>query len=164
MGCCFSKAPHSGPPQVVAGARSAISEQEIRNSALANNPNLHHHTQHVVPIVSEPMLPLQDRFNRPLRRHMWASKRPITAGQLKRRREEYFDTRVTGRMEVWNAIRMAVDVLDQDLGTAQQILNAAGITIPTGNTIPCYCSAPLVGISFGERGNCSNRFLKIITR
>ena len=97
-------------------------------------------------LASEPVLPLQDRFNRPLRRHVWVSKRPITAGQLKRRREEYFDTRVTGRMEVWNAIRMAVDVLDQDLETAQQILNAAGISIPTGNIIPSYhCSTSFQG-------------------
>lgn len=57
-------------------------------------------------------------------------------------REAYFDTRVTGRVEIWGAIRAALEVLwgggsedetDQGYATAQMILTAADITIPTGD-------------------------------
>jgi len=53
-----------------------------------------------------------------------------------RRREEYYDTRVTGRKEVWDILRLAVETMDNgDLATAQEILNASEITIPTGTFI-----------------------------
>lgn len=118
MGCCFSRSPSD-------------SGEAIRISPIHGNQTPLEQEQQQPRV--EHALPLQDRFNRPLHRHVWVSKIPLTAGQLRLRREEYFDTRVTGRMEIWNAIRMAVDVLDEDLETAQQILNAAGVSIPTGN-------------------------------
>jgi hypothetical protein len=55
---------------------------------------------------------------------------------------EFFDTRVTGRAEIWQVIHEALEILwnggsdgDQDGGwaTAQQILDAAGVTVPTGD-------------------------------
>lgn len=50
-----------------------------------------------------------------------------------KRREEYYDTRVTGRKEVWDILKLAAEAMDNgDLATAQEILNASGITIPTG--------------------------------
>ncbi|RPB03172.1 hypothetical protein L873DRAFT_1801301 [Choiromyces venosus 120613-1] len=118
MGCCFSRSPSDTGEAIrispIHGNRTSAEQEQ-------QQPRVEH------------TLPLQDRFNRPLHRHAWVSKIPLTAGQLRHQREEYFDTRVTGRMEIWNAIRMAVDVLDDDLETAQQILNAAGVSIPTGN-------------------------------
>jgi Ubiquitin-binding domain len=66
---------------------------------------------------------------------VWTAQRSWTREQLDREREEYFDTRVTGRQETWSAIRMAVDAMTDDLDTAQTILDAAGITIPTGDLV-----------------------------
>lgn len=74
-------------------------------------------------------------LNQPLRKHVWTSKRLWTRRQLDREREEFFDTRVTGRPETWNAIRLAIENIDDDLGTAQTILDAAGVTLPTGNLV-----------------------------
>jgi len=51
---------------------------------------------------------------------------------LQRARDEFWDTRVTGRAEVWGALRVAVEMLEVDLQTAQGIVDAAGITVPTG--------------------------------
>jgi len=65
---------------------------------------------------------------------------------LDRERIEFFDTRVTGRPEIWQAIHAALQVLwqggdngdDEDggLGTAQMILTAADITLNRGDL--CY--------------------------
>ena len=52
---------------------------------------------------------------------------------------------MTGRPEVWGALRNAVELLkDGDLATAQGILDAAGVTLPTGN---------LTEGAFDEAGN-----------
>jgi Ubiquitin-binding domain len=64
---------------------------------------------------------------------------------LARERADFFDTRVTGRPEVWQTIHSALQVLWDPLGqgangdgsnglaTAQLILSAAEITLPTGD-------------------------------
>ncbi|KAI9814475.1 MAG: hypothetical protein M1832_005881 [Thelocarpon impressellum] len=78
---------------------------------------------------------LDEHYNKPLRRHVWVAERQWTPAELQREREAYFDTRVTGRAETWHAIRMAIDTMDADLGTAQTILDAAGVTVPTGDLI-----------------------------
>lgn len=53
-----------------------------------------------------------------------------------RRREEYYDTRVTGRREIWNVLRLAVETMESgDLATAQEIISASGVTIPTGKLV-----------------------------
>lgn len=85
------------------------------------------------------------------------SRQPWTRTQLDREREAFFDTRVTGRPEIWHAIRMACETMrdqsaqirddddeedghdeedeeeDVGLATAQTILDAAGVTLPTGD-------------------------------
>jgi hypothetical protein len=65
-------------------------------------------------------------------------------------RTEFFDTRVTGRPEIWQTIRAAMDIMwesdtarrsgaatEEDnstaLATAQSIFSAAEITLPTGD-------------------------------
>ncbi|KAK8084466.1 hypothetical protein PG997_005737 [Apiospora hydei] len=112
--------------------------------------------------------PLSQHIDKPLRRHTWVAKnRTWTRRQLVRERADFFDTRVTGRPEVWQTIRAALDVLweadaaarrrssaaaatneNEDgggephqstvddntaLATAQSILKAAEVTLPTGN-------------------------------
>ncbi|KAK3488055.1 uncharacterized protein B0T23DRAFT_407232 [Neurospora hispaniola] len=129
---------------------------------------------------------LSQHINKPLKRHEWTSDGTVwTRAALDRERTEFFDTRVTGRQEVWLAIHAALEILwhqeqvdaaaaaqhgdgtlaapsdyegeegqgegrgsgaeeeeeedDDDngreiaLATAQTILNAAEITLPTGN-------------------------------
>ena len=100
--------------------------------------------------------PLSQHINRPLRRHEWVSRRrPWDRGALDRERTDYFDTRVTGRPEIWQTLHAALGVLwaadirtrqgvpssastgDEDpavaLATAQGILTAADITLPSGD-------------------------------
>jgi hypothetical protein len=81
-----------------------------------------------------------------LRRHEWSSRdRTWTKKQLAKERAEYFDTRVTGRPEIWQTVHAALHVLwepaspdaqddgSNGLATAQMILRAAEISLPTGN-------------------------------
>jgi hypothetical protein len=100
-----------------------------------------------------------------LRRHEWASRNKTwTPTTLEWERREFFDTRVTGRQEIWQAIRAALELMweadaafreariqsqlqpqeadgvgpsDESrtsaLATAQSILTAAEITLPTGD-------------------------------
>ncbi|KAK4251428.1 hypothetical protein C7999DRAFT_10921, partial [Corynascus novoguineensis] len=104
--------------------------------------------------------PLDQHINKPLRRHEWTSHdRRWTPAALRRERAEFFDTRVTGREEIWQALRAALEVLwaadeaartgqyrrmseddgpsEEDpavaLATAQSIIDAADITLPTGD-------------------------------
>lgn len=119
----------------------------------------------------DPQQPLSEHIDKPLRRHVWASKnRTWTRAQLARERADFFDTRVTGRPEIWQTLHAALEILweadaaaasrtaapapvapaddnesrepdddaddaDEDtaLATAQSILKAAEITLPTGN-------------------------------
>lgn len=51
-------------------------------------------------------------------------------------REEFFDTRVTNRPEIWDSLKAVVELMDQgDIGTAQGILDASEITLPTGDLV-----------------------------
>ena len=75
-----------------------------------------------------------EQFNAPLRPHVWTSKRQWTRLQLDRERQEFFDTRVTGHAEIWATLKIVVGLLgDGDITTAQSILDAAAITVPTGD-------------------------------
>ncbi|KAJ9648014.1 hypothetical protein H2199_001791 [Coniosporium tulheliwenetii] len=56
-----------------------------------------------------------------------------TRRRLAREREAFFDTRVSGRAEVWGVVRMVVELLQAgQVGSAQGVLDAAGCTCPTG--------------------------------
>ncbi|PKS06684.1 hypothetical protein jhhlp_006758 [Lomentospora prolificans] len=91
--------------------------------------------------------PLDQHINKPLRRHVWASKnRRWTRAAIDKERSEFFDTRVTGRPEVWATLHAVLQMLwtpesegasggggGENLATAQSILDAAEITLPTGN-------------------------------
>jgi hypothetical protein len=55
---------------------------------------------------------------------------------LDREREEFFDTRVTGRAEIWSTLKVVTGLLQAgEIETAQGIIDAAGITVPTGDLI-----------------------------
>ncbi|RAK97029.1 uncharacterized protein BO80DRAFT_438081 [Aspergillus ibericus CBS 121593] len=85
--------------------------------------------------------PLNQHYNSPIRRHVWYSKRRLwTRAQLDQERTEFFETRVTGRPEVWAALSAAVSLMRTgDLETAQSFVDAAGITVPTGDLCQgCY--------------------------
>ncbi|EKV06133.1 hypothetical protein PDIG_79110 [Penicillium digitatum PHI26] len=72
---------------------------------------------------------------------MWRSKRRTwTRAQLDHERIEFFETRVTGRPEIWAAVSTAISLIRSgDLVTAQSIIDAAGITVPTGDLCEgCY--------------------------
>lgn len=65
---------------------------------------------------------------------MWTSQRNWTRLELDRERHEFFETRVTGRAEIWATLKAVVTLLrDGDVPTAQTILDAAAITVPTGD-------------------------------
>ena len=75
-----------------------------------------------------------EQFNAPLRPHVWTSKKQWTRSQLNRERQEFFDTRVTGHAEIWATLKVVIDLLaDGEITTAQGILDAAAITVPTGD-------------------------------
>lgn len=70
----------------------------------------------------------------PLRAHVWNSKRQWSRSQLDRERQEFFDTRVTGRQEIWATLKVVVGLLAQgEIQDAQGILDASAITVPTGD-------------------------------
>ena len=53
---------------------------------------------------------------------------------MDRERQEFFETRVTGHAEIWASLKVVVGLLaDGDITTAQSILDAAAITVPTGD-------------------------------
>jgi hypothetical protein len=79
-----------------------------------------------------------------LRTHAWTARKSKkwTRTKLDRERLAFFDTRVTGRPEIWGAIRAAVGELHAEannggesggMATAQSIIDAAGATLPTGD-------------------------------
>ncbi|ORY62444.1 uncharacterized protein BCR38DRAFT_410856 [Pseudomassariella vexata] len=154
MGCCFSRpvgpnAPYpSGAPS---GSARAINSPQLQASAPEEsgqisqshspshpNSNTHRSRRH-----SHQQQPLSQHIDKPLRRHRWAAEnRTWTPTQLAQERADFFDTRVTGRPEVWQTLKVALEVLWEPnaydegataMATAQGILKAADITLPTGD-------------------------------
>ncbi|KAH6880157.1 hypothetical protein B0T10DRAFT_149764 [Thelonectria olida] len=141
MGCCFSRpsGPNSPYPGGVNASSRAINPPPLQlpDPVQPRQPaRRRRHEQR----------PLDQHIDKPLRRHEWSSRnRTWTKKQLARERAEFFDTRVTGRPEIWQTVHAALQVLwdptSQDaqddgsngLATAQMILRAAEISLPTGN-------------------------------
>ncbi|CAF1563158.1 unnamed protein product [Adineta ricciae] len=83
--------------------------------------------------------------NKPLNRSAchprWKSDVAITENQLRRKREEYWDTAPAfdGRKEIWDALRGACYAIEQnDIDLAQSIINCANISLPHGTLLDCY--------------------------
>lgn len=77
--------------------------------------------------------------NQPLKRERpkWKSDYPMTEGQLRSKRDEFWDTAPAfeGRKEIWDALRAAASAFESnDHLLAQAILDGASITLPHGNT------------------------------
>ena len=77
---------------------------------------------------------LGEQFNAPLRPHVWTAKRRWTKPELLKERRDFFDTRVSGHAEIWATLELAIGLMaGGDIATAQSALDAAGVTIPTGD-------------------------------
>ncbi|KAK1150126.1 hypothetical protein N8T08_000024 [Aspergillus melleus] len=139
MGCCFSSPRRD----------ETVSQHASRVVADERQPGSTPHPTHPTP--SSNILPastiayrrstnqyaLSEHFNAPIRRHVWYSKRRLwSRATLDQERKDFFETRVAGRPEVWAALSTALALMRaNDLATAQGIIDAAGITVPTGD--PC---------------------------
>uniref|UniRef100_A0A3Q3KMM3 Ubiquitin-like domain-containing protein n=1 Tax=Monopterus albus TaxID=43700 RepID=A0A3Q3KMM3_MONAL len=78
----------------------------------------------------------------------WKSEYPMTAGQLRSKRDELWDTAPAfdGRKEIWDALRAAALAAEcNDLELAQAIVDGACITLPHGMKLPTE--------SYDEQGN-----------
>ncbi|KFY92450.1 hypothetical protein V498_04941 [Pseudogymnoascus sp. VKM F-4517 (FW-2822)] len=137
-GCCASRAAGTYPalPSPQPNSSQAAINTTPSNTALPRPSTTHTTTSH--------HRPLNERFNVPLRTHAWTARKskPWTRTKLDRERIAFFDTRVTGRPEIWGAIRAAVGELHAEAknggegggtATAQTIIDAAGATLPTGD-------------------------------
>ncbi|KAF9890289.1 hypothetical protein FE257_006204 [Aspergillus nanangensis] len=140
MGCCLSVSRDHSPSGVITEDPPAEqpTSSRTRTQSTANNgssgggPSA---TARVVVRTAPEHFPLGEHFNAPIHSHVWYSKRRLwTRGQLDHERNEFFETRVAGRAEVWAALHTAITLMQAgDLDTAQGIVDAAGITVPTGD-------------------------------
>ncbi|KAK2738859.1 hypothetical protein FQN57_006873 [Myotisia sp. PD_48] len=145
MGCCFSRNPDNSPYSPGASHHGDSSSRAINPDPTAiNSPTSQSQSRGSTPRphrrIPQP-LPLSVPFNQPIRPHVWQSKSRLwSRAHLDREREEFFDTRVTGRSEVWAALSTAITLMREgDLVTAQSIIDAAGVTVPTGDLCEgCY--------------------------
>ncbi|KAL6863641.1 hypothetical protein J3F83DRAFT_716516 [Trichoderma novae-zelandiae] len=150
MGCCFSRSagPNSPYPGGVPDASSRAGNPpplSLPEGVVSGNPPSaalgHRHRRR------DPR-PLDQHINRPLRRHQWTSAQTWTRRDIDKERAEFFDTRVVCRPEIWQTLHAALQVLwesspdehdehddapDDALATAQSILTAAEISLPTGD-------------------------------
>ncbi|KAL4775025.1 hypothetical protein BDW60DRAFT_181014 [Aspergillus nidulans var. acristatus] len=145
MGCCFSvsREPHDFNAQTPTEEHNSAtappshipsSSHQNRQRHLTHNPSpssSHHDRQR----PQQQPVPLQQHINAPIRPHIWHSKKRLwTRPLLDRERTEFFETRVTGRPEVWDALSAALQFMRSgDYETAQSIIDAAGVTVPTGD-------------------------------
>ncbi|EPY80970.1 ubiquitin domain-containing protein 1 [Camelus ferus] len=83
------------------------------------------------------------RRNEPLKKERlkWKSDYPMTDGQLRSKRDEFWDTAPAfeGRKEIWDALKAAAYAAEaNDHELAQAILDGASITLPHGTLCECY--------------------------
>ncbi|XP_035656404.1 ubiquitin domain-containing protein 1-like isoform X1 [Oncorhynchus keta] len=81
--------------------------------------------------------------NEPLKKECpkWKSEYPMTEGQLRSKRNEFWDTAPAfdGRKEIWDALRAAAVAAEvNDLELAQAIVDGACITLPHGTLTESY--------------------------
>ncbi|KAK3306835.1 uncharacterized protein B0T15DRAFT_154986 [Chaetomium strumarium] len=165
MGCCVSRDGSVNSPY--AGGAATGSARAINETPQAAGPSGSQTGVDETPVSSSlhrrrrhSHQPLAQHINKRLRRHEWTShNRQWTLAALRQERIEFFDTRVTGRQEIWQTLHAALEVLwtaddaarngqfrrtseddgpsEEDpavaLATAQSILDAADITLPTGD-------------------------------
>ncbi|XP_028651484.1 ubiquitin domain-containing protein 1 [Erpetoichthys calabaricus] len=81
--------------------------------------------------------------NEPLKKDKpkWKSDYPMTEGQLRSKRDEFWDTAPAfeGRKEIWDALKAAAVAIEcNDHELAQAIVDGANITLPHGSLTECY--------------------------
>lgn len=67
----------------------------------------------------------------------WKSDMPLTEGQVRSKREEFWDTAPAfeGRREIWDALKAAAMALEShNYDLAQAIVDGANITLPNGQS------------------------------
>ncbi|KAI7372013.1 hypothetical protein BTJ68_10808 [Hortaea werneckii EXF-2000] len=65
--------------------------------------------------------------------HLPQAPPPWSRTMLERERASFFDTRVTGRQECWEAVRLVCEMLRQgNVADAQGVLDAANLSVPQG--------------------------------
>ncbi|XP_063059854.1 ubiquitin domain-containing protein 2 [Engraulis encrasicolus] len=109
--------------------------------------------------------------NQPLKREKpkWKSDYPMTDGQLRSKRDEFWDTAPAfeGRKEIWDALKAAAQAFEgNDHELAQAIIDGASITLPHGALtecydelgnryqLPVYCLCPPVNMIEEKSGGC----------
>ncbi|KAB1271514.1 Ubiquitin domain-containing protein 1 [Camelus dromedarius] len=93
------------------------------------------------------LLPCSGR-NEPLKKERlkWKSDYPMTDGQLRSKRDEFWDTAPAfeGRKEIWDALKAAAYAAEaNDHELAQAILDGASITLPHGEQAESRGLGPL---------------------
>ncbi|XP_068203150.1 ubiquitin domain-containing protein 1 isoform X2 [Palaemon carinicauda] len=83
------------------------------------------------------------RKNVPLRHEKirWKSDMPLTEGQVRSKRDEFWDTAPAfeGRREIWDALKAAaLAVENTEYELAQAIIDGANIMLPNGTLTDCY--------------------------
>lgn len=71
----------------------------------------------------------------------WKSDVPLTEGQLRSKRDEFWDTAPAfeGRKEIWDALKAAAFAAEaKDYELAQAILDGASVSVPNGYLTECY--------------------------
>ncbi|PBP27256.1 ubiquitin domain-containing protein [Diplocarpon rosae] len=153
--CCSAQASNTYPPSAPnnANASSRAHINQPGSQGMGTRPSTNASSQS--PANRQGPQDLTRHPTKNLKIPIWASSpsRTWTRNQIDEERVAFFDTRVTGRPEIWQTIRAALEVLwsggdandsDGGIATAQLILTAAGITVPGGNL------AGNVYDSFGE--------------
>ncbi|OTA83885.1 hypothetical protein M434DRAFT_83615, partial [Hypoxylon sp. CO27-5] len=150
QGCCFSRPAGPNAPYPGGTSRAASRSHQPPQTSHSQQPHSpHHHQQRRIHSYQPP---LSQHIDKPLRRHEWVARdRAWTRSELDTERADFFYTRVTGRPEVWQVLKAVLEVLweadtrraaggeprDDDgadgLATAQSMLKAAEITLPTGD-------------------------------
>ncbi|CAK7217323.1 hypothetical protein SCUCBS95973_003109 [Sporothrix curviconia] len=102
------------------------------------------------PLTQEP---LASHINKPIRRRRWTSRNRVwTRHSIDRERTDFFDTRVTGRTEIWQTLRAALEILwEADLvdaargdaagGSSNETATPASLTFPATPTSPTTTGA-----------------------
>ncbi len=85
--------------------------------------------------------------NEPLKKDKpkWKSDYPMTEGQLRSKRDEFWDTAPAfeGRKEIWDALKAAAVALEcNDQELAQAIVDGANITLPHGESLRSDVTKP----------------------
>ncbi|KAI0095546.1 hypothetical protein F4776DRAFT_658765 [Hypoxylon sp. NC0597] len=130
-------------------SRAASRTHQTSQTSHSQQSHSHHHRQRR---IHSDQPPLSQHIDKPLRRHEWVARdRTWTRSELDNERADFFYTRVTGRPEVWQVLKAVLEVLweadtrraaggeprDDDgadgLATAQSMLKAAEVTLPTGD-------------------------------